>query len=233
MGWAPLTNPPAADQEITALLALAKAQSTRLVGVRCLLGHDDPQWAYTRQATANFELLAAQGLVWDVVPVTAEQVAAVLHVADQVPDLRIVVDHLARPPMNEAVGGWARSIGDLAVRPNVAIKLSIGVDVLAVMDRWEPGALQPYVLRAIAEFGPERAMLASNWPVCLLRTSYASAWSDMRAIVAEVTGEGEDFRRILGGTASEWYDLLDHTSQELRREVVYNDTEQPGEERRF
>ena len=43
-------------------------------------------------------------------------------------------------------------------------------------------------------------MLASNWPVVLLRASYARAWDDLAA----ACGEDPD---VLGGTAVRWYRL--------------------------
>ena len=43
-------------------------------------------------------------------------------------------------------------------------------------------------------------MLASNWPVVLLRASYERAWNDLAA----ACGHDPD---VLGGTAVRWYRL--------------------------
>ena len=83
-----------------------------------------------------FAELAARGLAWDIVVVTDEQARAVCALADAVPALRVVVDHLARPPVE---GGpfepWAQRVRELAARPNVALKVSIGIDALTVVGR--------------------------------------------------------------------------------------------------
>jgi L-fuconolactonase len=194
VGWLPLREPVAARRELAALAGIP-----RLAGVRCLIGRDPLEWL----APALFRELAEHGLVWDVVAVTAEQVEAVCGLADAVPRLRIVVDHLAAPPL---AGGdwtaWGRGIGALSRRENVALKLSVGLVVLDAWDRWQAEALVPAVEQALEHFGPERVMLASNWPVILLRRSYAGAWRDLCAAVAE-----EDRAAVLGGTAARWYDL--------------------------
>jgi UDP-N-acetyl-D-mannosaminuronic acid transferase (WecB/TagA/CpsF family) len=57
--------------------------------------------------------------------------------------------------------------------PGIAIKLSVGVDLLTRWRRWEPEALRPYLSFALERFGTHRAMLASNWPVSLLRRAFS------------------------------------------------------------
>jgi L-fuconolactonase len=166
------------------------------VGVRRLVGREPLDWL----DPAHFAQLAERGLAWDIVAVTAEQVRAVCALADAVPGLRIVVDHLARPPLE---GGrwepWEDRVRELARRPNVAMKVSVGIDALQVWE-WDARALARPVAHALDCFGPERLMLASNWPVVLLRASYARAWGDLALAC------GED-PRILGATAVRWYGL--------------------------
>ena len=167
----------------------------KLVGVRRLVGREPLDWI----DRGLFADLAARGLAWDIVVVTDEQAAAVGALADAVPELRVVVDHLARPPVE---GGpferWAGRVRDLAARPNVALKVSIGIDALTAWDAW--GDVERYVTHALECFGPSRLMLASNWPVVLLRASYEQAWNDLAA----ACGHDPD---VLGGTAVRWYRL--------------------------
>ncbi len=165
----------------------------KLVGVRRLVGREPLDWL----DPVRFEDLAARGLAWDIVVVTDEQARAVCALADAVPSLRVVIDHLARPPVE---GGpfepWAERVRELAARPNVAMKVSIGIDALTAWEAW--GDVSRYVAHALECFGPERLMLASNWPVVLLRASYEQAWNDLAA----ACGHDPD---VLGGTAVRWY----------------------------
>ncbi len=192
VAWLPLRDPAAARRELARVLNLP-----RLVGVRCLVARDPLEWL----APDLFAELAERGLAWDIVPVTAQQVRAVCALADAVPALRIVVDHLARPPLDGgAWDPWADGIEALAQRPNVALKVSVGIDALTAWEAWDAGALARPVAHALAHFGAERLMLASNWPVVLSRCSYERAWSDLAAAC------GPD-AAVLGETAVRWYRL--------------------------
>ena len=202
VGWLPLREPAAARRE------LDRAGNGSWRGVRCLVARDPLDWLAAPATVGLFRDLAARGLAWDVVPVTAAQVAAVLRLAGAVPELRIVVDHLARPPLDTGDRGpWERQLGALASCPGVALKVSVGIDVLTSWGRWRPEELHPYVAVAVDRFGPERLMLASNWPVVLLRAGYGQAWSDLRAAVAAAGVAGDDLAQVAGGTAARWYGL--------------------------
>ena len=181
---------------VVAWLPPALAELPDAVGVRRLVGREPLDWL----DPALFAEIAERGLAWDIVAVTAEQVRAVCALADAVPGLRIVVDHLARPPLE---GGpwepWEERVRELARRPNVAMKVSVGIDALNVWE-WDARALARPVAHALECFGPERLMLASNWPVVLLRCEYGRAWRDLAAAC------GED-EAVLGATAVRWYRL--------------------------
>jgi L-fuconolactonase len=202
VGWLPVQDPEAARRE------LDRADTRTWRGVRTLVGRDPLEWLGQPDVVALFRDLAAHGLVWDVVPITPEQVAAVLRLARAVPDLRLVVDHLARPPLD--TGGWdpwARQVAELASCAGVALKVSVGVDALTAWTAWQPAVLRPYVAHVLEHFGPDRLMLASNWPVVLLRATYAEAWTDLSdAVLAAGAGPG-DLAEVTGGTASRWYGL--------------------------
>ena len=120
VAWAPLTEPRRAGAE------LDRIALDRLCGVRCLVGRDPLVWLQSPDVLALMSTLAEPGIAWDVVPVTAEQTAAVTRLARAVPGLRIVVDHLGRPPVEQ--GGWepwAGNLQELATCPGVTVKLSI------------------------------------------------------------------------------------------------------------
>jgi len=206
VAWAPLDRPAEAGRVVDALLA-DRAAGVPVVGVRYLAG-TAPMTAATEGAGLDvLRRLAAQGLAWDVVPVTAQQRADVVRAARAVPDLRVVVDHLAAPPLaDDDAAAWEGALADLAACPNVAVKLSVGVAVLVRWAAWDPARLADWVRRALAAFGPGRAMAATNWPVVELRASYARAWGDVRAAVEAELAPAE-VAEVLGGTAARWYGL--------------------------
>ena len=202
VGWLPLADPASARAE------LDRADRTRWCGVRCLVAREPLSWLAGPDVVALLGELAHENLAWDVVPVTDEQVAAVVAAARRVPDLRIVVDHLARPPLDTGdAAGWATRLRELAACENVALKVSVGIDVLTAWPRWRPGDLHPYVARAVELFGPRRLMLASNWPVITLRAAYGTAVRDLDAAVAATGLNAADLAEVRGGTATRWYTL--------------------------
>jgi L-fuconolactonase len=208
VGWLPLADPAAAREELT------RAAGPQLRGVRCLVGRDPLDWLTEPDSVALFRDLADAGLSWDVVPVTREQIAAVTALAHAVPDLRIVVDHLGRPPID--TGGWqpwAGQLQALAECPNLAVKVSLGIDLLTELPRWPESGLDRYLHWVVAWFGPRRLMLASNWPVVVLRASYEQAWTGLRAAVERVLDDPADLAAVLGGTAAQWYALQDLTNR--------------------
>ncbi|WP_432496812.1 amidohydrolase family protein [Kineococcus gypseus] len=202
VGWLPVSDPAAARAE------LERADTARWCGVRALVGRDPLAWLAEPGVVALFRELAAAGLAWDVVPVTPEQVAAVVALARAVPELRVVVDHLARPPLDTgARQPWAGLVAELARVPGVALKVSVGVDALTAWTSWNPRALRPYVAHVLEEFGPGRLMLASNWPVVLLRAPYGRAWADLDAAVVAAGAGADDLALVRGGTATRCYGL--------------------------
>jgi L-fuconolactonase len=191
-----------------ALLELEDVAIPKLRGVRCLIADDPLEWIDRPPAIALFKEIARQNLSWDVVPITPDQVRAVVRLAQAVPKLRIIVDHLGRPPV-EASGWepWASYVRELAACPNIAMKISVGINTLTSWPRWEAALLERYVGHACEEFGSGRLMLASNWPVILLRTSYAQAWADLSALVELQLPDAVDRARVMGQTATRWYGL--------------------------
>ncbi|QYN38351.1 amidohydrolase family protein [Pseudonocardia sp. DSM 110487] len=198
VGWLPLADPAIARAE------LARADRSQWCGVRCLVARDSLDWLDPGLMTT----LAAADLVWDVVPVTDAQVAAVAGLARRVPELRIVVDHLARPPLETGdLDAWVNRLATLAACPNVALKLSIGIDLLTTWPRWDPAAIAPAVAHAVAAFGPERLMFASNWPVVTIRADYATALRDLEAAVVAAGVDDAGLAEVRAGTATRWYRL--------------------------
>ncbi|WP_051470698.1 amidohydrolase family protein [Arthrobacter sp. 35/47] len=211
VGWLPLDQPQAARAE------LARADTASWNGVRCLVGKRPLNWLNEPEVISLFKDLADQGLSWDIVPVTPAQVSAVGSLTSAVPGLRVVLDHLARPPVDAAGWEpWAGQIAELAKSPSVYIKISVGIDVLTGWAQWQPAELARYVDWALTHFGAQRAMLASNWPVILLRRSYREAWEDLSNLVADTGLSAADLATVQGGAAIAAYRLQEPWDQTRR-----------------
>jgi L-fuconolactonase len=208
VGWVPLNDP---VQAAPMLDDLSRHEVVR--GVRHLIRRDPADWLVEPETLALFRELARRDLSWDVVPVTPGHVDHVCRIAEAVPDLRIVADHLARPPLDDGSWEpWATGVSRLAGCPKVALKLSVGVDVLTSWPRWDADLLPRYVAWAYSCFGADRLMLASNWPVILLRRSYTDVLADLERALDGTGVDADALAAIKQGTARRWYRLAEDSS---------------------
>jgi L-fuconolactonase len=201
VGWLPLIDPDATAQALERLRGRGK-----LVGVRHLISNEpDPRWLLQETVIESLGLLAAAGMVFDAIPITPAQFESVLEIAERLPALKIVLNHLGRPPIPErGWEPWATQIARAAEHRKMAIKLSIGLDVI-MRWRWSTQDLRRYSDHALDLFGPERVMAASNWPVILLGASYEETWRGIASLLADLSADAK--RDVLGETARRIYRL--------------------------
>lgn len=142
------------------------------------------------------------------------QLGELMALADALPDLSIVLNHLGTP---ESLGVWAgreaevraewreRIVG-LARRPNVFVKLGgLGMDVSCpIPDRTGStpsgilaGKWRPLIETGIEAFTPGRCMFESNFPPDSASGSYGATWNAFKIIAQGCSEEEQDllFRR--------------------------------------
>lgn len=96
----------------------------------------------------------------------------------------IIINHTGLPADRSAEGlaGWRRAMESVARWPNVALKIS----GLGQRDRpWAQEANVPIIREAIAIFGADRCMFASNFPVDSLVASYETLLAGFLAAIAD------------------------------------------------
>jgi L-fuconolactonase len=198
VGWIDLTDPEAAR-------VLAELRGRQLVGIRHQV-HDepDPTWLLRPDVQRGIAAVGAADLAYDLL-VRSVELPAACETAKRHPEVRFVVDHLAKPPLRGGeTGSWAEALESFAELPNVTCKLS-GLVTEADPSTWRNGGLVEYHRRAIEWFGPERCMFGSDWPVCLLAAEYGEVLELLlRALDDLGAAERAD---VLGGTAARTYRL--------------------------
>ena len=123
----------------------------------------------------------------------------------QLPDLPMVVDHLAKPQIRLGqLDQWRLDLRRAAECGNIYCKLS-GLVTEADWGRWTVADLRPYVETALECFGVERCMFGSDWPVCELAAGYEDVVGAMRELTSGLSTA--ERARIFGGTAVEFYGL--------------------------
>jgi predicted TIM-barrel fold metal-dependent hydrolase len=119
-------------------------------------------------------------------------------------DAVIILNHLGLPADRSAKGiaAWREAMARLSDAPNIRVKLS-GICVPG--QPWTAELNRHVVLSAVELFGAGRCMVASNFPVDGLVTSYAEIMGGMRAITAGLPRA--ERLRLFHGTAVEVYRL--------------------------
>lgn len=187
---------------------------SKLVGFRHLV-HDeaDPEWLLRDEVVRGLGAVAEAGLVYDLLVRTRELPAAT-QVARQLPDLRFVLDHLAKPRIAaRETEPWSTEIAQIASLPNVTCKIS-GLVTEADWASWKPADLAPYVATVVDLFGPDRLMFGSDWPVCTLAAGYSDVLEATKVVLSDILGN--DLTSILERCAVTTYGLdlprgIDHT----------------------
>jgi L-fuconolactonase len=135
------------------------------------------------------------------------QMAEVILLVEQCPQISFVLDHLGKPGIkDQEMEPWSTQMQTLALFPNVSCKLS-GLVTEADLNNWTPADLQPYIDQALATFGPERIMFGGDWPVSELATTYQD-WVETAESALESLSE-EDKYKIFYQSAVQFYRLED------------------------
>lgn len=202
VGWVDLTAPDAAER----LAALREAPGGgRLAGVRHPVEEEPGDgWLDRDDVRRGLRAVADAGLAYDLL-VRRDQLGAAVRLASALPELRLVLDHGAKPDI--AGGGWepwSSELAGLAALEHVHGKLS-GLVTEAPWDGWRDAGVERYSDRLLEAFGSRRLMFGSDWPVCTLAASYAEVLELARATVARLSASERD--AVLGGTARRFYGL--------------------------
>jgi len=130
----------------------------------------------------GFALLEKYGLSWDL-RVPYWHLAEASEVARQFPRTPIVLNHTGFPwdRSEEGLAAWRREMETLAREPNVHVKVSeFGLKDSA----WDYESNRRVVTEAIAIFGMERCIFASNFPVAGLRIDYDTLVSSLNRMLS-------------------------------------------------
>ena len=176
-----------------------------LVGIRHLV-HDeqDDAWLARDDVVRGLGELERRGLAYDLL-LRPQHLRYIPALAERLPDLRMVVDHIAKPSIAEGtMEPWATDIAAVASVPGIYCKLS-GMVTEADHSRWTVDDLKPYVAHVVEHFGLDRLMWGSDWPVCRLAASYERVLESAIDAVGPIS-EGER-EKLVGANATRFYRL--------------------------
>jgi L-fuconolactonase len=202
VGWVPLMKPDEAGKQLEVF-----TQNPVFKGVRHLI-HDeaDKDWVIRPEVIESLGILASFNLPFDVVAVFPHQLKHVPTLAERVPNLRMVIDHLAKPPLDPAQHKvWADQMRAAAGSPHVYAKVSGLNTTTADFANWTYSDIKPNIDFACQLFGADWLMFGSDWPVAILAGTYQKVWDETNKALEGYSQAEKD--AILGGTAMRFYNL--------------------------
>lgn len=201
IGWVNLLNP----AETEARMRMYK-KHPKFRGIRHLIHTEaDPDWVVQDVVIESLKVLAAHQMIFEVVAVFPNHLKHVPTLAHRIPDLKLVIDHLAKPPIKDKqMSPWSDQLRAASTFANVYAKVS-GLNTAADPANWSAHDLKPYIDFTFDCFGASRMMFGSDWPVCILAGDYHKVWVETNKALA---GRPQaEIDAVLGGTATKVYGL--------------------------
>lgn len=199
IGWVPL-----ASDNIEKVLETYQ-HKTLLKGVRHVVqGEPDPEFILGKAFNRGISALKKHDLLYEIL-VFEHQLPNSIKFVDQHPEQMFVLDHIAKPRIKDnEMNPWASNLKELAKRDNVFCKLS-GMVTEADYKHWTLKQLQPYFDVVIQAFGPSRLMFGSDWPVCLVATTYSEWTNIVKSVISDFSQTEQDM--ILFRNAEKVYNI--------------------------
>ncbi|MBP6432133.1 MAG: amidohydrolase family protein [Ferruginibacter sp.] len=205
VGWLPLLSP----EKTNKLLNDVYLKNNYYKGVRHLI-HDEPNadWLLQETVIESLKILAANKITFDVVGVLSNHIKTVLQVANKVPDLKMVFDHLNQPPIStkEKFGEWGVLIKEAATNKNFHAKISGLGTTTKNGTNWTANDIQPYVEFVLENFGEDRCFCGGDWPVSLLAGSYTQNWQTYKQLLTSILSE-QHLEKVYYSNAANFYKL--------------------------
>jgi predicted TIM-barrel fold metal-dependent hydrolase len=138
-------------------------------GIRCgnLWGRDLTTQVESPAFIAGLKRLAEADLVMDTANPRLSLLQAIVRATDQVPTLRVVLDHLPALPLPATAADRATLdsvLRELGARPQIYVKLSAIIHNVNGTISTDLDSYRPWLDRLMAVFGENRVIFGSDWP---------------------------------------------------------------------
>jgi L-fuconolactonase len=178
------------------------AGEPKLLGLRHVVQTEPAGFLDGAAFNRGIDAMQGTGLVYDLL-IFERQLEEASRFVDRHPKQTFVLDHIAKPRIAAGeLEPWRTRLVELARRPNVSCKVS-GMVTEADWASWSLATLAPYFEAVVDAFGPLRLMAGSDWPVCLVASSYTRWWETLRMYFAEFSDAEK--ASIFGGCAERVY----------------------------
>jgi L-fuconolactonase len=194
VGWVPLI-----DENVSEELARLSLHP-KFNAVRHVLQEEPDEYFLRDDFHRGLLQLQSYGLTYDLL-IFQRQIPVSIELIDRQPDLPIVLNHIAKPEARNGriESGWRDGMRELAKRDNI-----IGVKFSGLLTEFPDGegdaeTVAAYFHETLEIFGANKVMFGTDWPVCLLRSSYAGWAETVRNLASTLSPDERD--AVLGGNA--------------------------------
>lgn len=181
------------------------SQFPKLRGFRHVVqGEKDPEFLYNASFRRGIGLLQQHNFTYDIL-IYPHQMKMATDFAAAFPEQKFVLDHLGKPYIKKGlIDEWKKDLNALAALDNVWCKVS-GLVTEADWQQQRRSKFKPYIEAAIEAFGTDRLMFGSDWPVCLVASSYENVLGIVEDAFSSYSAEEKD--KVFGLNAIEFYQL--------------------------
>ena len=152
----------------------------------------------------GLSFLQAYDFTYDVL-IYHHQLQQAVEFVSQFPDQKFIIDHCAKPEIrHKKIEDWKVLMKEMATHSNVHCKVS-GLFTEAAWKEWSAGEFYPYLDIVFQEFGIDRLLFGSDWPVILVSGIYVQ-WKSLLEKFMENFPE-EEKQKFFGYNAIRFYNL--------------------------
>lgn len=178
-----------------------------IVGFRHIVqDEEDPNFLLGMEFVDGIKMLDLFNYTYDLLIYERQMPQAIRFLDKLSGQQKIVLDHIGKPLIKERLtNNWKDSLKEMAKYPELSIKIS-GLVTEAKWEAWDEDTFKPYLDLVVEAFGPDRIMVGSDWPVCLLA---ADSYSKVIDITSNyfVDFSEEDKAKIFGRNCSKFYNV--------------------------
>ena len=173
-------------------------------GLRHIVQSEPDDFLRRKEFQTGVRQLHSFGYTYDLL-IYHHQLPAAIDFVQEFPEMKLVLDHCAKPDIkNKKIDDWKNGIESIARFPNVYCKLS-GLFTEAKWKEWSAADFYPYLDVVFKNFGTDRLMFGSDYPVMLLSGIYVQWKSLLEKYMENYTQDEKDL--VFGQNAMNFYSL--------------------------
>ena len=198
VGWVDLTSKNI-EQRLDIL-----SQNKKLKGIRHIIQDEEDNFILRQDFINGISKLNKYGLTYDIL-IKEHILPNTIEFIGKLPNQMFVLDHIAKPNIRgRKISDWKHNIEKISKFKNLYCKIS-GMVTENNWNNWKTNDFFAYMDCILYNFGIDRVMFGSDWPVCLLAASYEQVLDIVLEYIKNFSTEEKN--KILFKNASKFYKL--------------------------